>query len=40
MMKVRPPLRGWLGGKSKLAGKIIARIPEHTCYCEPFAGAA
>ena len=29
-----------LGGKSLLAGKIVKRIPEHTCYCEVFAGAA
>lgn len=30
----------YLGGKSLLAGKIVKRIPEHTCYCEVFAGAA
>ena len=30
----------YLGGKSLLAGKIITKIPEHTCYCEVFAGAA
>ncbi len=30
----------YFGGKSLLARKIIPRIPEHTCYCEPFAGAA
>jgi len=30
----------WLGGKSLLANKIIPKIPEHTCYCEVFAGAA
>ncbi len=28
------------GGKSLLVNKIIKRIPEHTCYCEVFAGAA
>ncbi len=28
------------GGKSLLASKIIKKIPEHTCYCEVFAGAA
>ena len=37
---LRPPLSGWLGGKSRLAKRIIERIPEHGCYCEPFAGAA
>ena len=30
----------WLGGKSKLAKTIVARMPEHTTYCEPFCGAA
>jgi len=30
----------YFGGKSLLANKIIPRIPEHTCYCEVFAGAA
>jgi DNA adenine methylase len=30
----------YLGGKSLLANKIIPKIPEHTCYCEVFAGAA
>lgn len=28
------------GGKSLLVNKIIQRIPQHTCYCEVFAGAA
>lgn len=36
----RPPLAGWLGGKSRLAKHIIQRIPEHACYVEPFCGAA
>ena len=31
---------GYLGGKSLLTRKIIPLIPEHTCYCEVFAGAA
>lgn len=30
----------YLGGKSLLVKKIIPKIPEHTCYCEVFAGAA
>ena len=30
----------WLGGKSKLAEQIVARIPAHTAYVEVFAGAA
>ncbi len=37
---IRPPLAGWLGGKSLLAKRIVERIPKHTCYVEPFAGAA
>ena len=36
----KPPLASWIGGKSKLAKTIVERIPEHTCYCEPFCGAA
>lgn len=36
----RPPLSGWIGGKSRLASHIVQMIPEHTCYVEPFAGAA
>lgn len=38
--KCRPPLAGWLGGKRLLANEIISSIPKHTCYVEPFAGAA
>ncbi|MGE4296921.1 MAG: DNA adenine methylase [Desulfovibrionaceae bacterium] len=37
---MKSPLSGYLGGKSRLVRDILARIPEHTCYCEPFAGAA
>ncbi|MBN1839790.1 MAG: DNA adenine methylase [Campylobacterales bacterium] len=29
----------WVGGKSKLADKIIAHFPEHQRYCEVFGGA-
>ncbi len=31
----------YLGGKSRLAERIVSLIPaDHTCYCEPFCGAA
>ncbi len=30
----------WVGGKSQLADRIIARMPDHLAYCEVFAGAA
>lgn len=30
----------YIGGKSKLAQRIIEKIPEHKMYCEVFAGAA
>lgn len=30
----------YLGGKNRIARKIISLIPEHTCYCEPFCGGA
>ncbi|MCI0521954.1 MAG: DNA adenine methylase, partial [Chloroflexi bacterium] len=30
----------WVGGKSRLRKQIIALLPRHTCYVEPFAGAA
>ncbi len=30
----------WVGGKSRLRKFIIPMIPPHTCYVEPFAGAA
>jgi DNA adenine methylase len=30
----------YIGGKNRLAGKIIALLPEHTTYVEPFAGGA
>lgn len=39
-IKIRPPLSGWIGGKSQLARRIIADIPAHECYCEVFSGAA
>lgn len=30
----------WMGGKTRLAKTIIRQIPDHTCYCEVFSGAA
>src|SRR5665213_4066190 len=38
-MRVRPPIT-WLGGKSRLALKIIEQFPAHRCYVEPFGGSA
>ncbi|MCM2340455.1 DNA adenine methylase [Rhodoferax sp.] len=39
MTHLKSPL-AWLGGKSRLADRIIDLIPQHTAYCEVFAGAA
>lgn len=36
---LRSPL-AWTGGKSRLRGKIISRIPPHITYVEVFVGAA
>ncbi|RFC65051.1 DNA adenine methylase [Fulvimarina endophytica] len=35
----RPALR-WFGGKWRLAPSIVAMMPPHRCYVEPFGGAA
>jgi len=34
------PIIPWMGGKRRLAKTILPLIPEHKCYCEPFAGGA
>jgi DNA adenine methylase len=39
MNERKSPL-AWLGGKSRLADRIVDLMPDHTTYCEVFAGAA
>lgn len=39
-MKVDRPVLRWHGGKFLLAPWILAHIPKHTVYAEPFGGAA
>lgn len=34
------PLIPWIGGKRRLAREIIPAFPDHSCYVEPFCGAA
>lgn len=34
------PIVPWIGGKRRLAKHILPRFPAHTCYVEPFCGAA
>lgn len=36
---VNSPIR-WAGGKSRMRRRIVALLPHHTCYVEPFGGAA
>jgi DNA adenine methylase len=35
--RVKPAI-SWPGGKSRLLQHLLPKIPEHYCYCEPFAG--
>ena len=34
------PLVPWIGGKRRLVAEILPWVEAHTCYVEPFAGAA
>ncbi|EEU9469634.1 DNA adenine methylase [Citrobacter freundii] len=34
------PIVPWIGGKRRLAKHILPLFPNHTCYVEPFCGAA
>ncbi len=34
------PIVPWLGGKRRLADKLIPLFPQHDCYVEAFAGGA
>lgn len=34
------PVIPWMGGKRRLAKHILPLFPAHTCYVEPFCGAA
>lgn len=34
------PIIPWIGGKRRLAKHILPLFPTHTCYVEPFCGAA
>lgn len=36
---INSPIK-WVGGKSRLRKQIVTLLPEHTCYVEPFGGAA
>jgi DNA adenine methylase len=39
IMSTKPIVR-WIGGKRRLAARILPLFPPHSCYVEPFAGGA
>ena len=39
-MQKATPLVPWIGGKRRLAKHLLPRFPAHSCYVEPFCGAA
>lgn len=39
-MRNASPIIPWIGGKRRLARKILPLFPAHQCYVEPFCGAA
>lgn len=34
------PIVPWIGGKRRLADRLLPYFPPHSCYVEPFAGGA
>lgn len=38
MTTTAKPILRWPGGKTRMLKKILPRIPQHVCYCEPFFG--
>nr|NMN90192.1 DNA adenine methylase [Brenneria salicis ATCC 15712 = DSM 30166]RBP62185.1 DNA adenine methylase [Brenneria salicis ATCC 15712 = DSM 30166] len=40
MKRKHIPFIPWIGGKRRLAKQILPLFPAHTCYVEPFCGAA